>query len=70
VQDAFDFSAPENSGETSAMLKVSERAAQLRALLDRYAYAYYVCDAPEVPDAEYDQLFRELESLPQPQLWF
>ena len=45
------------------MLKVSERAAQLRALLDRYAYAYYVCDAPEVPDAEYDQLFRELESL-------
>ena len=49
MQDAFDFSAPEVSGETSAMLKVSERAAQLRALLDRYAYAYYVCDAPEVP---------------------
>ena len=63
MQDAFDFSAPENSGAASAVPKVSERVSELRALLDRYAHAYYVCDAPEVPDAEYDRLFRELESL-------
>ena len=35
----------------------------LRQLLERYAHAYYVCDAPEVPDAEYDRLYRELEAL-------
>jgi DNA ligase (NAD+) len=40
-----------------------ERAAQLRALLDRYDHAYYVLDAPLVPDAEYDRVFRELQAL-------
>lgn len=39
------------------------RAAELRKLLDRHAHAYYVLDAPEVPDAEYDRLFRELQEL-------
>lgn len=33
--------------------------------LNRYAYEYYTLDAPSVSDAEYDQLFRELESLEQ-----
>ncbi|MBN8441736.1 MAG: NAD-dependent DNA ligase LigA [Thauera sp.] len=40
-----------------------ERAAQLRAELARHDHAYYVLDAPTVPDAEYDRLFRELEAL-------
>ncbi len=40
-----------------------DRAAELRALLNRYAHAYYVLDAPLVPDAEYDRLFRELQAL-------
>ncbi len=31
--------------------------------LNRYAYEYYTLDAPSVPDAEYDRLFRELEGL-------
>lgn len=40
-----------------------ERARELRALLHRYAHEYYVLDAPSVPDAEYDRLFAELQSL-------
>jgi DNA ligase (NAD+) len=39
------------------------RAATLRALLHHHAHRYYVLDAPEVPDAEYDRLFRELQAL-------
>ncbi|MBS0346546.1 MAG: NAD-dependent DNA ligase LigA [Proteobacteria bacterium] len=39
------------------------RAAALRAELERHEYAYYVLDAPTVPDAEYDRLFRELQEL-------
>ena len=41
----------------------SDRAAELRALLKRYGYAYHVLDEPEVPDAEYDRLFDELLEL-------
>jgi DNA ligase (NAD+) len=40
-----------------------ERAAWLRAELERHNHAYYVLDAPTIPDAEYDQLFRELQGL-------
>ncbi len=39
------------------------RAAELRALLHHHAHRYYTLDAPEVPDAEYDRLFRELQTL-------
>ena len=31
--------------------------------LNRYAHEYYTLDAPSVPDAEYDRLYRELEAL-------
>ncbi|MCK0512969.1 NAD-dependent DNA ligase LigA [Aromatoleum buckelii] len=40
-----------------------ERAAQLRRELEVHEHAYYVLDAPTVPDAEYDRLFRELDAL-------
>jgi DNA ligase (NAD+) len=36
------------------------RARELRELLDRYSYRYHALDDPEVPDAEYDRLLREL----------
>ncbi|NQV10956.1 MAG: NAD-dependent DNA ligase LigA [Cyanobacteria bacterium] len=36
------------------------RAAELRRLLQRAAHAYYVLDAPELEDAVYDRLYREL----------
>jgi len=41
----------------------SQRAATLRATLDRANHAYYVLDAPEISDAEYDRLLRELQAL-------
>jgi len=37
-----------------------ERAKELRALLNKANYSYYVLDAPEINDAVYDQLYREL----------
>lgn len=40
-----------------------ERADALRELLHHHAHQYYVLDAPEIPDAEYDKLFRELQEL-------
>lgn len=41
------------------------RAAWLRAELNRHSHAYYVLDNPSIPDAEYDKLFRELQTLEQ-----
>ena len=41
----------------------ARRIRQLTDTLNRYAYEYYTLDAPSVPDAEYDILFRELEAL-------
>ncbi len=41
----------------------AERAAALRAEIERHNRAYYVLDQPTIPDAEYDTLFRELQTL-------
>ncbi len=35
----------------------------LRAAINQYNYAYHVLDEPTVPDAEYDRLFKELQTL-------
>ena len=40
-----------------------ERAAALREQLHHHAHRYYVLDDPELPDAEYDRLFQELQAL-------
>ncbi|WP_377705553.1 NAD-dependent DNA ligase LigA [Pseudoduganella sp. UC29_71] len=40
-----------------------ERAAWLTAELNRHLHAYHVLDAPTIPDAEYDQLYLELQKL-------
>ena len=40
-----------------------ERAARLRAQLEHHNRLYYDLDAPEISDAEYDRLFRELQDL-------
>ena len=42
---------------------ITARARFLRDEIERHNYLYYVLDAPEIPDAEYDKLFRELERL-------
>ncbi|WP_234266495.1 NAD-dependent DNA ligase LigA [Hydrogenophaga sp. NFH-34] len=41
----------------------AERAAVLRAQLHHHAHRYYVLDAPEIPDAEYDRLFQALQAI-------
>jgi DNA ligase (NAD+) len=41
----------------------ADRAAELRRLLSRAAHAYYVLDVPEMEDAVYDRLYRELLDL-------
>lgn len=46
-----------------AQQEAIRRAARLRQQIAEYDYWYYVKDAPRVPDAEYDRLFRELQSL-------
>ncbi|HXF96750.1 MAG TPA: NAD-dependent DNA ligase LigA [Gemmatimonadales bacterium] len=45
------------------MTSPAARAAELRRVLERANYAYYVLDRPEMSDAEYDRLFRELQAL-------
>ncbi|MEC8025833.1 MAG: NAD-dependent DNA ligase LigA [Myxococcota bacterium] len=42
---------------------VKKRAQELRTLLQRHNYRYYVLNEPEVDDFVYDELFRELERL-------
>lgn len=42
---------------------VAERIARLRELINYHNYRYHVLDSPEISDAEYDALFRELQRL-------
>ena len=42
---------------------VAEQVTQLRRVLHEHAHHYYVLDAPLIPDAEYDRLFKELQTL-------
>ncbi|MFB1489587.1 MULTISPECIES: NAD-dependent DNA ligase LigA [unclassified Thiocapsa] len=42
---------------------VRERAEWLRTEIARHNHRYYVLDDPEIPDAEYDRLFAELQAI-------
>ena len=44
-------------------MNIEATAARLRAALNRAAHQYYTLDAPELPDAEYDKLFQELQAI-------
>ncbi len=59
-----------DSPTRDALAEAAARVLQLRAELARHDHAYYVLDAPLIPDADYDALFRELQDLEQrwPQL--
>ena len=48
---------------TASAREPSARAAALRESLHRHAEAYYVFDEPQIPDAEYDKLFQELQAI-------
>ncbi|MBO9308706.1 MAG: NAD-dependent DNA ligase LigA, partial [Chloroflexi bacterium] len=51
---------PDDSAEREA---AAQRAAELRRLLNEHNYRYFVLAAPTISDAEYDQLFDELEAI-------
>ncbi|HSV52291.1 MAG TPA: NAD-dependent DNA ligase LigA, partial [Burkholderiaceae bacterium] len=42
---------------------VAAKVEALRAQLHHHGHQYYVLDDPQIPDAEYDRLFRELQAL-------
>ena len=42
---------------------MAARVAKLREELERHSYLYYVLDAPQIGDSDYDKLFRELQDL-------
>ncbi|MDE2366269.1 MAG: NAD-dependent DNA ligase LigA, partial [Betaproteobacteria bacterium] len=48
---------------------IRRRARELREAIELHNYHYYALDAPIVPDAEYDKLFRELQELEQRHPW-
>jgi DNA ligase (NAD+) len=48
---------------TAATVSPAARCAALRSEIERHNHLYYVLDTPSIPDAEYDRLFRELQTL-------
>ena len=44
-------------------MSAAARAAQLRELIDYHNHRYHTEDSPEIPDAEYDLLVRELQAI-------
>ncbi len=45
------------------MDSIEQQLTELRTTLRHHEYLYHVMDAPEIPDAEYDRLLRELRAL-------
>ncbi len=45
------------------LAQIKERIDQLRAAINYHNYRYYVLDSPEISDAEYDLLMKELKQL-------
>ena len=48
---------------TQTRISPEVRASELRAQLLVHAHHYYVLDAPQIPDADYDALFQELQAI-------
>ncbi len=53
---------PGSKGKVS-LSSIAQEVARLRELLHHHGHRYYTLDAPEIPDAEYDRLFRQLQDL-------
>jgi DNA ligase (NAD+) len=62
---AEDAGAPAGTQASAGGERVSieRRLAELRELIRHHEYRYYVLDSPEISDAEYDALYRELQAL-------
>ena len=61
AQKAVGSTAQKTSKQSLAATK--KRAAELRSQLQKASYAYYVLDAPDLPDSVYDRLYRELQDI-------
>ena len=57
------FGAPAPAQAESLAHPDQARMQVLREQLHHHAHQYYVLDAPTIPDAEYDRLFKELQAL-------
>jgi DNA ligase (NAD+) len=42
---------------------LKKRVEKLQEEIEYHNYRYYVLDQPEIPDAQYDRLMRELEKI-------
>ena len=51
------------SDSDALIIHEKKRVLDLHAQLHAHAYRYYVLDDPQIPDAEYDRLFSELQAL-------
>ena len=58
-----DLFAPISLTSAQLALTPPERVRALHQQLHAHAHSYYVLDAPQIPDAEYDKLFNELQAL-------
>lgn len=54
---------PAAGGGGAAADVQAQRVAELHRQLHHHAWRYYTLDDPEIPDAEYDRLFRELQAI-------
>ena len=52
-------------GKMTEKQDIQQQINTLKEQLNYHAHRYYVLDDPEIPDAEYDRLFRRLETLEQ-----
>jgi DNA ligase (NAD+) len=55
--------APAGAAGAGGTEEVERRLAELREQIRHHEYRYYVLDSPELSDAAYDALYRELEQL-------
>ena len=51
------------ANQSESQQDVEEQITALRNLIRHHEYCYYVLDAPEIPDVEYDKLIKQLNSL-------
>lgn len=49
--------------ENTDLQKIEEKIMELQKTLNYHIHAYHVKDEPEIPDYEYDMMYKELESL-------
>ena len=61
--ESFSLAAGQDAASEAAPAHVAARAESLRDELNYHSHRYYVLDEPEISDAEYDAMFRELQDI-------